>query len=313
MEGTMANTVAKPGAARAAPAEKAPDKGGMARLSPALRAVALASRALDTLAPEVTARLMLRHFHRPRSRYRYDYRRLLPPGAERLRLRYRDLDLTGWRWGRQGPAALLVHGWEDHSGSMLPLVAPLRHRGYQVFALDAPGHGLSANAATHLLDCSRALELMVRTHGPFESIVGHSFGATAAAILLSRVPTLCPQRMTMVSPMRDIEQHLEVFADIALLSPARTARLRRLLISTLGEPLSSLSATAAAGRLRIPGLVIHDRHDPVIPHSVGATVARNWAGARLVSTRHLGHRGVLKSPQVVTEILGFHDRRKPTC
>ncbi len=309
----MANTVAKPGAARTAPQHTGPGRGGMASLSPALRAIALASRALDTLAPETTTRIMLRHFHRPRSRYRYDYRRLLPPGAERLRVRYRDRDLTGWRWGRQGPAVLLVHGWEDHTGSMLPLVAPLRHRGYQVFALDAPGHGLSANAATHLLDCSRALELMIRTYGPFESIVGHSFGATAAGILLSRVPTLYPQRMVMVSPMRDIEQHLEVFADIALLSPARTARLRRMLIGTLGEPLSRLSATTAARGFRFPGLVIHDRHDPVIPHDVGATVARNWSGARLFSTRHLGHRGVLKNPQVIAEILAMHDDGRPAC
>lgn len=286
-------------------------RGSMGTLSPTLRAVALASRTFDRLAPALCTRVMLHHFLNPRSRHRYNYRPMLPEGAQRLRLRHRGLDLTGWRWGRQGPAVLLVHGWEDHSGSMLGLVTPLRARGYQVFTLDAPGHGLSPNAATHLLDWSNALELMTRNHGPFESVVAHSFGATAAGVMLSRAPALRPKRMVMVSPMRDMEQHLEVFADIAALSVERIERLRQRLVQYIGQPLHELSAFNAATQFRFSGLVIHDRNDPVIPYATGAEIANRWQGARLCTTANFGHRRVLKSERVLQEIAAAHDTESP--
>jgi pimeloyl-ACP methyl ester carboxylesterase len=285
-------------------------KGGMARLSPRLKAVALGASALDALAPSLATHLMLRHFTRPRVKRGADYRSQLPPGAQRLAVRHGDRDLALWRWGDRGSAVLLVHGWEDNTGSMLPFVEPLRRLGYQVFAMDAPGHGLSPKGSTHLLDCSDALGRVLATFGPFKSIVAHSFGATAVCHLLSRVRRCWfPDRMVLLSPMRDMEQHLQVFADIALLSPDRADRLRQLAAGVVGCRLDRISSYEVLPELTIPGLVVHDRHDPVIPHAVGESIARIWQGARLVSTRRLGHRRILKCPEVMEQIIQLHYRR----
>lgn len=280
--------------------------GGMARLSLGHRALVTATRGLDALAPDLTDRIMLRLFVRPRRKRGADYRSHLPSGAQRLNLVHGGRLLTGWSWGQTGPSVLLVHGWEDHTGSMLPFVPPLRAMGYRVFTLDYPGHGLSPRGATHLLDCSHALEAMVNTHGPFDSIVGHSFGATAISIMLARTPYLRPARLVLLSPMRDMEQHLEVFADIAKLSSLRTNRLRELVASAIGRAPSTLNAIDGLQQLDIPGLVVHDRHDTVIPHEVGASLARHWRSATLISTERLGHRRVLRCPEVLSEVLRLH-------
>ncbi|MEE4361853.1 MAG: alpha/beta fold hydrolase [Pseudomonadales bacterium] len=279
----------------------------MARLTIGLKALALASRSLDVLAPDLAGRIMLHHFTLPRRKPNCDYRGRLPAGAERLIIRHGGSELTGWCWGRTGPAVLLVHGWEDHVGSMLPLVVPLLARGYRVLALDIPGHGLSARVGTDLLDCSRAVEAMVIAHGPFESIIAHSFGATAVSVMLARAPHRQPARMALLSPMRDMEQHLEVFASIALLSPARTARLRRLVTDRIGHAPASVSAVHAVRAFAMPGLVIHDRDDPVIPHAVGATIADAWPAASLLSTERLGHRRILRCPTVQDAVLRLHE------
>lgn len=284
----------------------------MAQLSPGHRALALASRALDGMAPDLTARIMLRQFTRPRRKPGSDYRSRLPDGAQRLVLRHGQLELTAWRWGKSGPGVLLVHGWEDHSGSMLSFVGPLVALGYRVYALDAPGHGLSPGTATHLLDYSVALAQMARTYGPFDSIVAHSFGATAVGVKLTQEPGLRPSRMALIAPMRDMEQHLEVFADIALLSPNRTARLRRLVTDLVGTPLTGISTLQGLSD-EIPGVVIHDRHDPVIPHAIGAAIAAQWRGATLFSTERLGHRRLLKCPRVQAEVLRLHGAGARTC
>jgi pimeloyl-ACP methyl ester carboxylesterase len=308
MEATLENQAE--GAAdsdeRGRPPAPASGRGGMARLSPQLKAVALGARALDSLAPTLTTRIMLRHFTRPRRKPGADYRHQLPAGARRLSLAHGERELVGWSWGESGPAVLLVHGWEDHSGSMLPFVEPLLALGFRVLAVDAPGHGLSSRGPTHLLDSSRALERVAAAHGPFYSIVAHSFGAAATCLMLSRVPAFQPERLALVSPMRDMEQHLEVFADIALLSPERAARLRQLVTEHIGFAPHEISAIEAIREFRLPGLVVHDRHDPVIPHEAGVTIAECWREASLLSTSNLGHRRILKCPRVLEEVLRLH-------
>lgn len=286
---------------------KPPLGGGMARLSPGLKALALASRTVDAVAPELANRIMLHHFTRPRRKPDADYRSRLPAGAERVLLRHGPAELTAWRWGRQGPAVLLVHGWEDHAGSMLPFVVPLLARGYRVVAVDLPGHGLSARGATDLLDCSRALEVICAALGPFETIVAHSFGATAVCAMLARARPLQPARLVLLSPMRDLAQHLEVFASIALLSPERHARLQGVVLRRLGGEAASLDTLQAVRAFAMPGLVVHDRGDPVIPHAVGASIARAWPAAALLTTEELGHRRLLRCPSVHEAVLRLHD------
>ncbi len=277
--------------------------GKVARLSPALKTFATAMRGLDRIAPRLTTRLMLRHFVRPRRRRACDYRDCLPAGAQQLAVEYRGQGLTGWRWGENGPAVLLVHGWEDHSGAMLSLVEPLRQRGYQVVTLDAPGHGLSPDMATHLVDTGDALAALMNQVGRFRAIIAHSYGAAAVAHLLARQPGWMPEHLTLVSPMQDIRQHLAIFAGIAGLSPAGWERLQHRVQALLGQSLADISTLAAAKRLGVPGLVIHDREDPLIPYAVSAGVAERWPAADLIATQGLGHRRTLGCPDVVNQIL----------
>ncbi len=58
-------------------------------------------------------------------------------------------------------------------------------------------------------------------------------------------------------------------------------------------------------KLDIPALIIHDRNDDVIPYLSGAAIARAWKSARLMTTRGLGHRRILQSPEVIKEVVDF--------
>lgn len=277
--------------------------GKVARLSPALKAFAGSMRVLDRIAPRLTTELMFRHFVRPRRRRTGDYRDCLPAGAERLAIGYRGHSLTAWCWGGQGPAVLLVHGWEDHSGAMLSLVEPLRERGYRVVALDAPGHGLSPDMESHLFDTGEALAALMQQLGRFQAIIAHSYGAAATATLLARQPQWMPDHLTLVSPMQGIRQHLAIFAGIAGLSPAGWNRLQHRVEDALGQPLDDISTLRAAEHLSVPGLIVHDREDPLIPYAISARVAERWRDAELLATQGLGHRRTLGCPDVIGEIL----------
>lgn len=280
--------------------------GGMARLSPGVKLMLSGVTALDRVAPELATELMLRRFLRPRRRPGWDYRARLPAGAQRLNFRFREQELAGWSWGFSGPSILLVHGWEDNSGSMLGFVEPLLQRGFRVCAIDAPGHGFSTSNGTHLHDTSLALELVAHTLGRFDGVVAHSYGAAALSLMLARRPDLQPSRLTMISPMQDMNQHLHIFTDIARLPPERALRLRHRLEAMLGQSTDDVCTLRALSKVNCPGLVIHDRHDPVIPQASGLAVARHWNAARFVSTDRLGHRRVLACREVIEQVLHEH-------
>lgn len=280
-------------------------KSDVKRLSWQLRLFVAAMNGLDRIAPRISTSLMFSKFVSPRRKKDCDYKPRLPAGARRITVQHNRAALAGWAWDGPGPAVLVIHGWESHTGRMIPLIRPLLAQGYRVFALDAPGHGLSPKAQTDLLDVGQAIQAMMEQHGPFYGVIAHSFGAAATAVLLAREPQLTPQKLALLSPMGGLDQHVEIFSSIARLSPQRKERLKARIADYVGLPLEGCSTAEAARALGTPGLVIHDRDDRLIPFEVGTAVAHNWRGAHFVATDRLGHRRGLGNGRVAGVILDF--------
>jgi hypothetical protein len=60
-----------------------------------------------------------------------------------------------------------------------------------------------------------------------------------------------------------------------------------------------------AAALDTPLLVMHDRDDPTVPWDEGAAIATAWPGAELVTTSGLGHRDIVRDPQIVARAVDF--------
>ena len=58
-------------------------------------------------------------------------------------------------------------------------------------------------------------------------------------------------------------------------------------------------------RLHIPVLVIHDEDDEQIPVAEGNKLAELWSQVQVVTTRGLGHRKILRDPQVIDRTVAF--------
>jgi pimeloyl-ACP methyl ester carboxylesterase len=63
--------------------------------------------------------------------------------------------------------------------------------------------------------------------------------------------------------------------------------------------------SALARTLTQPALIVHDHDDTDVPEADARAIAQAWPGARLVITQGLGHRGVLRSSEVVHHVLEF--------
>ena len=52
-------------------------------------------------------------------------------------------------------------------------------------------------------------------------------------------------------------------------------------------------------------MVIHDENDRDVPWQEGAALANAWPGAQFVRTSGLGHRRILRDPDVIARVTAF--------
>jgi pimeloyl-ACP methyl ester carboxylesterase len=217
---------------------------------------------------------------------------------------HRGRHLATWRWGaRDAPAVLLVHGWGGRATQMRRLVHPLLAAGYRVIAYDQPAHGLSEGRLTGLPDFADALTEVARHHGRVRAVIAHSLGGPAAAIAIAH--GLPIERVVLISPPSDLVGHSRRFARWFAI-PERVRRSMQAAIEErFGVRWADLELTRVAPRLRADALVIHDRGDAMVPWRHGAAVAQHWPGARLLSTRGLGHGRILEDDTVARAAADF--------
>ena len=74
----------------------------------------------------------------------------------------------------------------------------------------------------------------------------------------------------------------------------------------LGARWEDFEVPSLAARIETPPLlVLHDREDRETSWREGAEIADAWPHARLVTTTGLGHRRLLRDPEVVASVVRF--------
>jgi pimeloyl-ACP methyl ester carboxylesterase len=213
--------------------------------------------------------------------------------------------IATWRWGSSdAPAVLLAHGWGGNAAQMRAFVFPLLGAGFRVIAYDQPAHGVSEGRLTGLPDFADVLAEVARHHGEVSGVIGHSLGATAAALAMA-LKKVDVRRIVLVSPPCDLVGYSRRFARWHWIpEPVRDA-MQAAIEERYGLRWSELELPRLAPRLDARALVIHDRGDRVVPWKQGEQFARHWPGARLMSTENLGHGRILQDDSVTQAAADF--------
>lgn len=278
-----------------------PDKSTNVRFK-APRAVTGTVRLLHRVSPPLARRFARRLFFTPpRRRISPRVLDLLATG-EPFVLRVRGGRVHGWRWG-SGPAVYLLHGWGGRAGSLVHFAGPLVERGFSVVAFDAPGHGASDGRVSTLLHYVDALRVAVREVAPAHALLAHSMGAATATYALRG--GLDAERAVFVGAAADPFRFHDVFMEAVGLPSGEWCASVREIEAWLGIPARDVCVTASAPSMTVPLLAFHDRGDPEVPWSESEEIVAAWPGARLVTTSGLGHREILRDPEVVRAAVGF--------
>jgi pimeloyl-ACP methyl ester carboxylesterase len=213
------------------------------------------------------------------------------------------LRLAAWQWGH-GPTVLLVHGWEGRGSQLGAVVEPLVAAGLSVVAFDAPGHGDSPEHRLYLTDLADCVADVAATVGPLHAIIAHSFGAAAVLLAHARANISAP-RNVLISPNVLIDDAVRRFAHLVGLDDHDRVALEQRLAEQTGVGIADLALPHLTASRDDALLVIHDRGDREVSFEHGARLAATWPNAQLRSTEGLGHRKILRDPDVLAATVDF--------
>lgn len=277
-------------------------------LAPLRVKLGVASLVAPTHAADIAARLFCappRHPHTPRER------ELLATGA-RFDVTRGFKRIAAWRFGRPDrPAVVASHGWGGRGAQWRAFVPALLEEGYQVVVFDHSGHGHSdGHEATlvHFVDGLDAIVGELESRGAtIAALLGHSLGAAAVGTWLNRTARDIPA--VLLSPPASVLRHSHHFAR-RLGIPERVRRaMQEKIERRIGQAWADFELPGSVANARSRALVIHDADDAEVPFAAGLGVARAWNGAALLRTQGLGHRAILRDPQVVRDAVDFLQRR----
>jgi pimeloyl-ACP methyl ester carboxylesterase len=220
-------------------------------------------------------------------------------------LSHRGRLIGSWSWGpMDAPAVLLVHGWGGHAAQMRGFAHPLLSAGLRVITYDQPAHGVSDGRLTGLPDFAEVLAEVARRYGNVQAAIGHSLGATAAAMALARGAVRL-QKLVLISPPADLVGYSRRFARWHWMPEHLRRAMQSAIEERYGLPWHELELARLAPRLEAEALVIHDRDDGLVPWKQGAAFAQHWPAARLMTTHGLGHGRILRADAVIDAAAAF--------
>jgi pimeloyl-ACP methyl ester carboxylesterase len=241
-------------------------------------------------------------------------------------LKHADATLRYDRAG-SGPAVLLVHGWTCNRSFWDRQAQALRAK-HTVVTVDLRGHGESSPAKGYGVAAMAAdLEQLVRTLGvPRIAVVGWSMGGMVALELARRLgPKMSALGLVCTTAGGLLPEGSEegaamlkqVTDDFRGFARGFTARLFKehekeplyawalsQVQKTPGPVASACLATLFAFDVRptiaaldVPTMVLHGRHDELIPMAHGEHLAGHIPGAELVAFEQSGHAPHLEEPE----------------
>jgi pimeloyl-ACP methyl ester carboxylesterase len=265
--------------------------------------IGLALRVVAKLSPSAASYLAMLLFRTPR-RFRTPQRELaLLEGGKPFELRLSPtMTIKGWELGN-GPAVILIHGWEGRGSQMATLARPIVEAGFRAITFDAPAHGASSGRRSSLPHFTWALRRVADWAGETHAVVGHSLGCAAAALAMKE--GLDVKRAVFFAPPLRPADYTRQFGAILHLPDSLIDAMCMRIEERFLRKWDDYSLALIAPKMTTQLLIIHDRGDDDTPYEGGSTLATLWPGATLLPTDGLGHRRILRDPTTIAATSRF--------
>ena len=204
-----------------------------------------------------------------------------------------------------GPKILFVHGWNGRASQFYSMIETFTSEGYDITAVDLPGHGKSDTGITNLPEFTAVINEISDLRGPFHAVISHSIGAVST--LNSVRKGLKTQKLVLISTgAYSIRPMFESFVGLFNLNEKYYAdRMYSLAEQQFGSSPSDFGPDKFAKEINVNTLLIHCRDDVEAFPEIAEKIQKDMKNAKLYMTQDLKHRRILRDSNVTEQILNF--------
>jgi pimeloyl-ACP methyl ester carboxylesterase len=213
-----------------------------------------------------------------------------------------------YEWGSGPRTVVILHGWGSHAPRFAPLASALAAAGWRVLAPDAPGHGRSPGGNSSLPQFIDTLDAIADGFGPLHALVGHSLGALAVTLWLSRrgdraMPEL--RRVVLISMPSGAPFLIDSFHQMFGIGDATRRHMAVLFRRRFGADPQQFAVGTHVRNIAVPVLLIHDLRDDVVPVAQSQQLHAHFPNGQFHATEGLGHSGLLRNAETIRQIEDF--------
>ncbi len=258
---------------------------------------------LALIAPQAAGKKGFYLFSSPFASKVQEHQRKFLETAEKSTFLCEGNTIRVYRWGAGEKKILFLHGWQSHSFRWKNYIEALPKDKYTVYALDAPGHGLSGGKHMNIPIYSDVIETFLYLIQPVDTIVSHSIGSFSSLYTLYRIKDLEVKKLVITGCPGEANDYVTRYARILGLTK-RTAKIMTEAFERITHHTPSyFSSQRFAREIRIPTLIIHDTGDAEAPYHYIPAIHRTIRNSKLITTSGLGHN--LRSSDVVRHVVDF--------
>lgn len=208
-----------------------------------------------------------------------------------------------YHYGNSNKKVLLVHGWSGRGTQLVKIADKFIELGYSTVSFDAPAHGKSPTNTTLMTEFIASILEIEKLNGPFEYIVGHSLGGMSTLNAIKQ--GLKVKKAVIIGSGDSVNDILFDFVNRLELNKKIAIKMRESFEKEYQMDMESFSAYVAAKDVKIPVLVVHDKHDNDVPYSASENIHKHLVNSELLLTENLGHRKILGDKEVIDKIVDF--------
>jgi pimeloyl-ACP methyl ester carboxylesterase len=200
-------------------------------------------------------------------------------------------DIHSFHWPGEGPAVLLLHGWESSTARWFAMYEPLKKAGFNIYAIDAPAHGRSEGKKFNVFMYCQVLDTYFRHLGFAPDYwVGHSGGGMAAIYYACKPEyTFTPRQIVSMAVPGELENFIDKFCELVGANDRVKYGIEHHFHRKLDHRFADIDFTEFVKKVEVPGLIVHDEEDDVAPITGARRMHNNWRGSTLATTVGCGH------------------------
>jgi hypothetical protein len=211
--------------------------------------------------------------------------------------------------GKERGRILVVHGWRSRTDFMTGMIMSLVQDGWRVVGLDLPGHGQSSGRRLTVRLGVEAVTQASQWLGPFDTIIGHSFGGIVAVnAAIGGISGFKPvpfERLAVISSPNSFPEMFSGLSDAFGFSYRARAAMGRTVEKIAGNPVSFYVLADQVKRFGGSVLSIHAPDDKEVAYRDGQAIGAAGEHVKHIAFDGLGHRRIVADDQVFDALKSF--------